>query len=56
MKNDGIQKADIIISVLRFFAIIAAAVVCIILKKLPPAVALRLLLAYVLSEFFCRLG
>ena len=54
MKNDGIQKADIIISVLRFFAIIVAAVVCVIMKKLPSAVALRLLLAYVLTEFFLQ--
>ena len=54
MKTDKIQKADIIISGLRFFAIIAAAVVCIILKKLPPAVALRLLLAYALAELFLQ--
>ena len=54
MKTDKIQKADMIISGLRFFAIIAAAVVCIILKKLPPAVALRLLLTYALIEFFLQ--
>ena len=54
MKTDKIQTADMIISGLRFFAIIAAAVVCIILKKLPPAVALRLLLTYALIEFFLQ--
>ena len=54
MKTDKIQKADMIISGLRFFAIIAAAVACIILKKLPPAVALRLLLAYALAELFLQ--
>ena len=53
-KSQKEQNWNLPITILRFGAITAAGIVCIILKKLPLAVAFRLFIAYAVAELLLQ--